>query len=90
MLLRSLFQVAILFLFLLVWQTLIILHPSWGFFCGSPIGIFDALLSPSTLQRLPEDILVTAGEATSGFVIGTVAGTVFGLLLWLSSPKRKI
>ena len=81
---RSLLQVLLLILLLAVWQGAIWLHPSWAFFCGSPLGMVNALMTPETLQRLPHDALLTAGEAVGGFFIGVALGTAFGLMLWLS------
>ena len=71
------------FCFLLFWEFLIYVRPDFNFFLGSPTGVWLELLSALS-NSLLYDIGVTATEALTGFVAGTVVGTTLGLLLWLS------
>ncbi len=81
---RSLLQAGLFLMLLAAWQAAAMLHPEWAFFCGSPLGVIEAIRVPETWARLPYDALLTTGEAVAGFLLGVTLGTAFGLLLWLS------
>lgn len=68
----------------LAWQLVANVRPSYAFFLGSPAGIGREALNLFTQGTLVRDVLVTAGEALTGFVIGTLLGTLVGLTFWYS------
>ena len=75
---------------LAVWEALVDSGVAPVVLYGRPIGIaakFVALLADGTLLR---DCWVTFEEALIGFVIGSLAGTAAGLLLWLSPTASQV
>lgn len=72
------------------WQGFVFVRPDFSFVTGSPLGVIHALTTAPILDRLPLDALLTTGQALIGFVIGTGAGTLLGLSLWLSRSLLQI
>ena len=82
--LRVSIQFTLLFIILGIWEGGVRLGWISAFLFGSPLGIaqfaFKSIMDGSLLY----DTWVTVFEATLGFVIGTVVGSLLGLALWYS------
>lgn len=82
--LRVAIQFTLLFVILGIWEGGVRMGWISAFLFGSPVGIaqftFKSIMDGSLLY----DTWVTVFEATLGFVIGTVAGSLLGLALWYS------
>lgn len=79
----ALLQVALLALLLAAWEIAIRFNWIAVYLYGRPSGIFakaSVLIANGELLR---DAALTAWEAIAGFLIGTIAGSAAGLLLWL-------
>jgi NitT/TauT family transport system permease protein len=67
------------------WQLLSLVGVLDKFFYGQPSGIWDSLVRLFTqgtaFGSIWENLLVTVQEAVEGFLLGTVVGIVFGILL---------
>jgi NitT/TauT family transport system permease protein len=57
---------------------------------GQPTGIWRELLSSIGSGQLLRDTWVTAQEAVIGFLIGSIFGSLAGLLLWLSPTAAAV
>jgi NitT/TauT family transport system permease protein len=73
-----------------LWQLWITQLPGHTFFLGSPLGTWKELLAAMSSGDLPYHMGITALEAVLGFLAGSVIGTAFGLLLWLSPSAYRI
>ncbi|KAA2312117.1 ABC transporter permease [Pseudooceanicola sediminis] len=83
-------QVILLVAILGLWQIAISLGWIEAYLYGKPIGIFVTgweMMRSGTLFR---DMGLTAFEAVSGFLIGTISGSVIGLALWLTPTGSAI
>src|SRR5579862_8437063 len=69
---------------LLFWELATRRDPSLTFFFGSPNKIGAYLFTRTIDGSLPRDFAVTFVEATLGFILGNVVGTIVGLGLWYS------
>jgi NitT/TauT family transport system permease protein len=71
--------------FFLLWE--IGVRAGWvsAFLVGSPSGIFALAYKMILSGELLSDTWYTLFEAILGFVIGTIAGSFIGLMLWYSS-----
>lgn len=56
--------------------------PQIRFLFASPSSIFEAVVVHTRSLVLLRDTLITAFEATTGFLIGVIVGTFAGYLLW--------
>lgn len=56
------------------------------FFFSSPTEIFKTAVTKWQSGQLLRDIVYTASSTLLGFVLGTVIGSVAGLLFWFSRP----
>lgn len=81
---RAVLQFAIVVLVVGAWQ--IGVEQGWisSFMVGAPSDIWRALLLSASNNSLWVDSAYTVFEAISGFIIGTVFGSVIGLALWYS------
>lgn len=83
-LVRAVIQVALVAGLLAAWEGGVRAGLISGFLFGSPVGIARIAMHNVADGSLLLDTWVTVYEATLGFVIGTVAGSVLGLALWYS------
>jgi NitT/TauT family transport system permease protein len=83
--LRGGLQVLSLALLLSAWEGGVRLGWISAFLFGSPLGIGKTLAGSIGDGSLLYDTWVTVFEAALGFIIGTVVGSLLGLLLWYSS-----
>ena len=79
----GLLQVGLLAAFLGVWEIAIRYEWIAVYLYGRPSGIFAKAATLIANGELLRDSALTAWEAIAGFVIGTVAGSTLGLMLWL-------
>lgn len=69
---------------LLLWEMAVGLGWIEVYLYGRPSGIFAKAVELIRSGALLRDSALTAFEAVSGFIIGTVTGSVLGLALWLT------
>jgi NitT/TauT family transport system permease protein len=81
---RTCIQIALLLIVLGLWEGGVRLGWISAFLFGSPVGIAQFALKSILDGSLLYDTWVTVFEATLGFVIGTVVGSLLGLALWYS------
>ncbi len=76
--------------FLLLWE--IAIRAEWikVYLYGQPTGIWRELAKGLTTGSLLNDTWVTAKESILGFLIGSIAGSAAGLLLWLSPTAAAV
>jgi NitT/TauT family transport system permease protein len=77
-------QATLVVALLAVWELAASKHWINGQFFGSPSGIVVSLLRAIHDGTLWRDAGLTVYETIAGFVLGTLAGTAIGLLLWYS------
>lgn len=80
---------SILIVFLVIWQ-FVSTNTKFEFLFGSPISISSALVEGTLSGVLPYHFLITGAEASLGFVIGIVLGTITGFLLWYSPLVARV
>ncbi|NER29690.1 MAG: ABC transporter permease [Symploca sp. SIO1C4] len=81
----KIYQALPLVLFLFFWQFCVQQNQQLIFFFGSPIKIFNYLLNKTLDGSLLVDFIVTFFEASTGFILGNLLGTIIGLSLWFSN-----
>lgn len=77
-------QIGLLVGLLALWEIAVSLGWIEVYIYGRPSGIFAKAVDLIGSGALLRDSALTAFEAISGFIIGTVTGSVLGLALWLS------
>jgi NitT/TauT family transport system permease protein len=60
------------------------------FFFSSPTQIVKTAIVKWQSGQLPRDIAYTASSTLLGFIIGTLVGSVIGLMFWFSKPVALI
>lgn len=80
---------SILIVFLVIWQ-FASTNTKFEFLFGSPASIFSALAEGTLSGVLPYHFLITGAEASLGFVIGILLGTITGFLLWYSPMVARV
>ncbi len=83
-------QVSLLVAMLGLWQIAISLGWIEAYLYGKPIGIITTGWEMIRSGALFRDMGLTAFEAVSGFLIGTMSGSVIGLALWLTPTGSAI
>jgi NitT/TauT family transport system permease protein len=78
----SLVWILIFAALLMLWELVARANQSVEFFAGSPSTIFFALVTMIHAESFFDHFLVTGIEAAAGLLIGTMAGTLLGLLMW--------
>jgi NitT/TauT family transport system permease protein len=73
-----------LVVFLAAWEFAVRRNPGLKFFFGSPMDIFRDIYARSLDGSLLKDVAVTFVEASLGFLLGNLVGTIVGLALWYS------
>ena len=86
----NLYRVLPLLALLFFWELATRKNASITFFFGSPSKIGAYILAKTMDGSLPRDIGVTFVEATLGFILGNVVGTILGLGLWYSKLAMAI
>lgn len=79
-----------LVIFVLIWEWFVKGSSSRMFLFSSPSLVFEALIDGFKSGVLLIDISVTSIETISGFLIGNIFGSFFGLSLWFSRTIAKI
>lgn len=83
----NLYSVLILVSLLTIWQAMA-LSARIKFFFGSPSLIFQSI--SQNYCALFGDTIITGTEALVGFIVGILAGTVLGFLLWYSPSIARL
>lgn len=83
-------QIAILVLFLILWQVLANLNIINTFIFSSPKRILDTIVNIYNKQNLFEHIWVTIYETFLSFSIATILGTFIAAILWWNKRIQKI
>ncbi|MGL5245561.1 MAG: ABC transporter permease, partial [Sarcina sp.] len=86
----SLFQILILFIFLLIWEIAANLSLIDPFITSSPSRILKSLVNIYNEGTLFRHIYITCYETILGFLLGTILGTFIAILLWWSKFLSKI
>jgi NitT/TauT family transport system permease protein len=81
---RILIQIGLLALIVGAWELGVRVGWISAFLFGSPVGIVQYLVKAIADGSLLYDTWITMFEATLGFVLGTLVGSVLGLSLWYS------
>ncbi len=85
-----LYQVLLVGGFLLLWEVAIRFEWIKVYLYGQPTGIWRELVKGVTTGSLLYDTWVTTQETVLGFLIGSILGSVCGLLLWLSPTAAAV
>lgn len=83
-LLHGAIQVALIATVLGVWEVGVRLGWISAFLFGSPVGIAQRAVQTVMSGALLYDTWVTVFEASLGFIVGTIVGSIAGLVLWYS------
>lgn len=83
-------QIAILVIFIAVWELLGQLGLINTFIVSSPSRVVDTLIRLYSNGELFTHIAVTTLETVAGFIIGTLLGTFIAILFWWSPTLAKI
>ena len=86
----SLTQIAILIVFLLLWELLAHLKIIDSFIFSSPSRIVKTLFELFTKQNLIKDVGITLYETFVGFIVATSIGYLVAVMFWWSKTLQKI
>ena len=86
----KIYQILILFTFLVLWEVLVQVGAIDVFFFSSPLRICTTLVDLFATGNLLNHILITLGETLLGFAIATLLGTLIAIALWWSEKLRKV
>ena len=86
----TIFRVAILVIFIALWEILAQLKILDPFLTSSPSRILASLISFIKEGTLLNHILITCYETILGFTLGTILGAVIAIILWASPFVSKI
>ena len=82
----NLWRWGLLLAFLILWEAASRLRLIDPFFFSRPSQIWMTAVSKWQSGTLGRDIVYTAASTLLGFVLGTVTGSVLGLMFWFSRP----
>jgi len=85
-----LYQIMLTSAVLVVWECVGRSSPFWRFLIGTPTAVARELWDLIAHHGLWEHFVVTGSEAVLGMVIGTVIGSMGGLLLWYSDTAARV
>ncbi|WP_290772133.1 ABC transporter permease [Anaerofustis sp.] len=83
-------RIAILFAFLILWEVSARFGFINHFISSSPSRIFKTIVELISTDSLYNHLFVTTFETMTGFILGTVLGTLIAMLLWWSERFAKI
>ncbi len=86
----AVFRIAILVIFIALWEIAARLKWIDPFLTSSPFRIVDSFMSFVKQGTLATHILVTCYETILGFTLGTVIGTIIAIILWSSPFTSKV
>ncbi|MDZ5010897.1 ABC transporter permease, partial [Clostridium perfringens] len=86
----AVFRIAILVIFIALWEIAARLKWIDPFLTSSPSRIVDSFMSFAKQGTLVTHILVTCYETILGFTLGTVIGTIKAIILWASPFTSKV
>ena len=86
----TIFRIAILVIFIGLWEVLARLNILDPFLTSSPSRIINSLISFIKEGTLFSHILITCYETILGFTLGTVIGAIIAIILWASPFISKI
>ncbi len=86
----KLFQVGILVAFLVLWEVAATFKWIDPFFISKPSSIFNLIVNLSRDGSLFKHTAISVTEVIIGFVLGTIIGTSFAILLWWSDFVAKV
>lgn len=86
----TIFRIAILVIFIALWEVLARLNILDPFLTSSPSRIVNSLISFIKEGTLFSHILITCYETILGFTLGTVLGAIIAIILWASPFVSKI
>ena len=86
----TIFRIAILVIFIVLWEVLARLNILDPFLTSSPSRIVNSLISFIKEGTLFSHILITCYETILGFTLGTVLGAIIAIILWASPFVSKI
>ncbi|KHE93640.1 MAG: ABC transporter permease [Candidatus Scalindua rubra] len=83
-------QFIILGSFLCIWEIIGRISQNIAFFFGTPTAILTELKKLIIEDGLHSHFFITGSEAVVGLIIGTIFGSLVGLLLWYSETATEI
>ena len=86
----NLYRWGLLVLLILLWECCSRLRIIDPFFFSSPSAILRTAIIKWQSGQLLRDIVYTASSTMLGFVLGTVCGSMLGLMFWFSKPVALI
>ncbi|MBD7914934.1 ABC transporter permease [Clostridium sp. Sa3CUN1] len=86
----TMFRIAILVIFIALWEVLARLNILDPFLTSSPSRILNSLISFIKEGTLFSHILITCYETILGFTLGTVLGAIIAIILWASPFVSKV
>ncbi len=81
-LITTITRIAVLIIFLLLWEIFSYFEIINPFIFSSPYRVFETTIGLIRSNELFIHIFVTCTETVLGFVLGTIIGTLFAMLLW--------
>ena len=86
----TIFRIAILVIFIALWEILAQLKILDPFLTSSPSRILASLISFIKAGTLLSHILITCYETILGFTLGTILGAIIAIILWASPFVSKV
>ena len=86
----TLFQILILFIFIVIWQILANFNIINTFIFSSPKKVLDTIINLYNTKDLFSHIWVTIYETFLSFSIATILGTVIATILWWNKRIQKV
>lgn len=84
------FRVALLIVFIVLWEVLTRMKVLDPFLTSSPTRIVNSIITFVKEGTLLDHILITCYETILGFTLGTVLGSIIAIILWASPFTSKV